>query len=77
LVVRIIEADPRARAALNNDLMARIDEFANARGHQTHSVFMYFDFFGDTDFHKVAPQGKPGWQGYSPRRRETIGMERH
>jgi hypothetical protein len=57
--------------------MVRVDEFVNARGYQTHSVLMNFNFFGHADFHKVAPQGKPGWQGYSPKRRETIGMERH
>src|SRR5882724_10040671 len=51
LVMGIIEANTRARAALNQDLMSRIDEFANSRRHQTHAVFMNFNFFGYADFH--------------------------
>src|SRR5882757_4551852 len=70
--MRIIEADTCARAALNQDLMSRIDEFTNARGHQAHAVFMNFDLFGYADFHKSLRTGLQGWQGYSPGSRETI-----
>src|ERR1700684_1494348 len=57
LVMRIIEADTCARAALNQDLMPRIDKFTSPRGHQTYAVFMNFDLFGYADFHTIAPRG--------------------
>ena len=59
LVVRILEPDARAGAALHQHLMSGIDEFANARGHQADPVLVNFDLFGDADFHVVtAPLGQ-------------------
>jgi hypothetical protein len=50
--VRVIEAYPGACAALNEDLVSGIDEFANARRYQTDTVFVNFDFFRYADFHE-------------------------
>src|SRR3984957_589572 len=72
LVVGVIEAYPRACAALNEDLVSGIDEFANARRHQTHTILVNFDFFGDADFHEPLRDKPLGWQGYSPGSLETI-----
>jgi hypothetical protein len=51
----IAETDAGAGAALNQHLMSRIDEFANARRYQPHPILMNLDLFGDSDFHGTAP----------------------
>ena len=68
-----IEAYAGTGAALHQHLVPRVDEFANSRGHQTHSILMNLDLLGYADFHKLAPLGwAPGWQGYSHGRPDTI-----
>ena len=54
-IVRILEADAGAGAALDEYLMAGIHELSNARGDQPHPIFVNLDLFGDADFHNTAP----------------------
>ena len=61
LIVRILEADARTGAALHQHLMSGIDEFANARRHQSDSILVNLDLFGDADFHGVAPFAAASW----------------
>src|SRR6202167_6388464 len=52
LIVRILEADTRTGAALHEHLMSRIDELTNARRHQSNTILVNLDLFGDADFHE-------------------------
>ena len=43
----------RARAALDEHLVAAFDELVGSGGQQRHPVFVVFDFFRDADNHKL------------------------
>ncbi len=67
LIMRILEADSRAGAGLHQDLVTGVHELTDPRGHQADSIFMNFDFFGNTDFHRTAPLALSSMKlGYSP-----------
>ena len=56
LIVRIVETDARAGAALHQHLVSGVDEFAHPGGHQTDPILMNLDLFGDADFHGMTPR---------------------
>lgn len=51
LVSRVVSANARTRASLDDDLVAMGDIFANRAGGQTDTIFMILDFLGASDAH--------------------------
>lgn len=45
----VMEADAGTGMRLDNNFMAAGDEFTHGGGHQAHTVFVRFDFLGDTN----------------------------
>ncbi len=54
LVGRVVEADAGAGASLDHHLVAVMDEFAHAAGHQADAVLVRLDLLGDADQHQAA-----------------------
>jgi hypothetical protein len=53
--MRVVETDSGSRAALDLNLVSGVDEFADPRGHEAHSVLVDLDFFRYANFHISAP----------------------
>ncbi len=51
LIGLIVEADAGAGAALDQHLMAVMDDFAHAAGHQPDAIFVRLHFLGNADQH--------------------------
>ncbi len=51
-VISVGIACARARAALDEDLVAAFDELIRGGRQERHPVFMVFDFFGNADNHR-------------------------
>ena len=48
--IAIIHPDTVPRRGFNENLMAVLSQFTNRRRNKTYTIFMVFDFLGDTDY---------------------------